>query len=127
MPNPNKAKGSRWERDLVLYLRERLDLPVVRTSNELGVGDLGNLPLLANEAKNEAGMRVWAYLDQAASQAVRACVPFAVVWVKRRNASAARGAVAMQIDQFTELYRDYVLPSLACDRCAMVRAEGRNV
>lgn len=103
----NKAKGTKWETDLVRYLREHGAPEARRVPQEgfLDTGDLHGLSPFIGQAKNwkswEAAIREG--LDGAEVQKVRAGEPFGVAFVKRARKSTGGGYAVMTVATFADL------------------------
>ena len=106
MTSANKAKGSRWELDIVRYLAERFGRQVRRPHAE-GFEDVGDIHLspFCLQAKNYAdvatALRVG--VEGAEIQADRAEETYGVAVIKRRGKGAEHAFVAMSLRQFREL------------------------
>lgn len=113
MSNPSKAKGSRWEKDVVQHVRdggqkaERLV-----TAGALDEGDIA-LPVgdttFVLEAKDERKWDLSGYVDEAVLEAqnyskARGGVPvYPAAVVKRPRRGAGQAYVIMPLDSFLEL------------------------
>jgi hypothetical protein len=107
----NKAKGTKWETDLVGYLsgvfRGRYGLAPRRVAQEgfLDKGDLHGLSPFVAQAKN---WRSWEDairegLDGAEVQRVRAGEPYGVAFVKRVRRPVGGGYAVMTVATFARL------------------------
>ena len=106
MTSRNKAKGTRWERDLRDYFRS-VGIQAYRPAQE-GRGDVGDLHGLApfvGQAKDwedtVAALRVGT--DGAQVQAKNAREPYGVNFVKRRRAAVEKGYAVMPVATFARL------------------------
>ena len=109
MTNPNKAKGSQWERDVVAYLRAN-GFPYAERRFGAGQqndkGDIVGIPGVTIEAKNHAKFALSDWLAQAEEERKNAGNKFGVVVVKRRGKSAGEGYVVMTLETFCEIVGD---------------------
>ncbi|MGW7270793.1 hypothetical protein ACWGH5_09760 [Streptomyces sp. NPDC054864] len=123
MANPNKAKGTAWERDVRHFLNEHLgkyvpgwrDLPypwvdprdpdnVTRPAQQ-GVKDVGDLhaaPFVL-ECKAERSITLADYVRQANREAMHAGYPYGVAVVKAPRRSTADGYVVMDLATFARV------------------------
>ncbi len=106
MSNPNKAKGTRWEHDV----HERLEQRglIVRRPWQEGLEDVGDRwvgDLFVVQAKNyrDLATALREGVAGAQRQARAARRPFGVAAIKRRQAAAARGYAAMELDDWASL------------------------
>jgi len=105
-----KAKGTRWESEIVDFLRscgfryaDRVPLSGAKDRGDVTVGP--GSPVI--EAKNQARHSLAEWLDEATAEATHADAPFGVAWFKRRGkASAGRGFVLMDGITFSVLLRE---------------------
>jgi hypothetical protein len=110
MPNPQKAKGTRWESEVVRYLRS-VGFDEARREVQRGardVGDIGGFPLWAIEAKAYASVSHSVLADfvaQANREARHAGKPFGIVVIKRPRHRTADGFVVMDLETWTRLER----------------------
>lgn len=108
----NKAKGTRFESNIVNFLREhsftfadRVPLSGAKDRGDVTVGP--GSPVI--ESKNQARHSLSEWLDEAQEEAANARAPFGVVWFKRRGkASAGDGFVLMDGHSFAMLLRQYM-------------------
>ena len=109
MTNPNKAKGSQWERDIVGYLQAH-GFPYAERRFGAGQqndkGDILGIPGVTIEAKNHAKFAQSDWLAQAETERVNAGNKHGVVVVKRRGKSAGEGFVVMTLETFCEIVGD---------------------
>lgn len=110
MASANKAKGARWELDIVRYLAAAFGRRVRRPHAE-GFEDVGDIHLspFVLQAKNYAdvatALRVG--VEGAEIQATRAGEPYGVAVIKARGKGAEHAYVAMSLRQFRILVADY--------------------
>ena len=104
MTNPNKAKGSAWERAVAKHLTAN-GFPVERRLATGGPdqGDLEGLPLWAVECKDHARPAWWDFIRQAEVEAKNANKPFGVAVVKKRKAPTGDAIVAMSLDTWVSV------------------------
>lgn len=101
-----KAKGTKWETDLVAHLNSHaLGARRVAQEGYLDTGDLHGLDPFIGQAKNwkswESAIREG--LDGAEVQKVRAGQPFGVAFVKRARRGTGDGYAVMTVDTFARL------------------------
>lgn len=104
MANPNKAKGTSWETEVVTYLRET-GLPANRTgSADMGAGDIHVFDWTI-EAKHEKVIDLPGYLRQLAASVERRGGPDfqSAVFVKNRRHSTGDGYAVMSIENYRSL------------------------
>lgn len=110
MTSANKAKGSRWELDIVRYLAERFGRKVRRPHAE-GFEDVGDIHLspFVLQAKNysDVATALRVGVEGAEIQASRAEERYGVAVIKRRGKGAADAYVAMSLETFRDLVEDY--------------------
>ena len=107
MSNPNKARGTRWESDLVNEFHAS-DLPDARRKVQTGAKDTGDISLgrWTIEAKAEKSIRLASYVDEANTEAWNArspgdpSTPFGVAIVKRRGRNVRQAYVVMDLATF---------------------------
>lgn len=104
MPNPNKARGSRWELAIRRHLEGFFGRRVRKPAQE-GYKDVGDLHIspFVIQAKDEARHTFSSYVDDAEKQAVHAGEPFGVAVVKRRGVGTDRAYVVMSLATFTRV------------------------
>lgn len=108
MTNPLKDKGSRFEHDVVDYLRAhgytRADRTLAGQRDDMG--DISNVPLII-QCKNQREFRLAEWVDQAEQQALNAGETRFVVVLKRpRVADVARAYAVMPFWLAAELMTD---------------------
>ena len=106
MPNPNKAKGSAWERAVSVYLNDN-GFKVQRKLATGGPdqGDLEGLPHWAVECKDHARPAWWDFVRQANVEAKNASKPWGVAVVKKRQAPTAQALVVMDLDTWVSVLK----------------------
>lgn len=110
MTSANKAKGARWELDIVRFLAAVFGR-LVRRPHAEGFADVGDIHLspFVLQAKNYAdvatALRVG--VEGAEIQAKRAGELYGVAVIKRRGKGASDAYVAMSLTAFRELVADY--------------------
>ena len=109
MTNPNKAKGSQWERDVVGYLQAN-GFPYAErrfgAGAKLDKGDIVGIPGVTIEAKNHAKFALSDWLAQAEEERKNAGNKFGVVIVKRRGKATKEGYVVMTLETFVEIVEE---------------------
>lgn len=110
MTSANKAKGGRWELDIVKYLSERFGR-LVRRPHAEGFEDIGDIHLspFVLQAKNwgDVASALREGVAGAEVQADRAGEPYGVAIIKRRGKGAEHAYVAMSLRQFRDLVQDF--------------------
>lgn len=103
MANPNKAKGTKWETDVVRYLRDQ-GIPARRNAQH-GLKDIGDIwfPDFTIEAKDHAKIDLASFVDQSTRESDSAGTSFGVAVVKRRNKNVKHGYAVMDLETFTRL------------------------
>lgn len=104
MSNPNAAKGSRWERSGLDFLKEVFGRSAIRPRQEgyIDVGDIHISPF-ALQFKDEAKHNFSSYVNDAEKQAAAAGEPFGAAVVKRRRYSVDKAYVVMSFGVFRAL------------------------
>jgi hypothetical protein len=110
MTNRNKAAGTKWESDIVSYLKSH-GIPTAHRVAQTGRDDSGDIwgvsPFIV-QAKTYAnladGLRLG--LEGAKRQAHVAGEPFGAAVVKRRGKGAADAYVVMDLETFTRMLID---------------------
>lgn len=105
MSNPNKDRGSRWERALATYFQESgfPEVDRIRGKGLRDVGDLGGLRSFVIEAKDWARPNFPEFIRQAKTEAQNAGKPFGVAIQKKRRAPVGDALVLMDLDSFLRL------------------------
>lgn len=104
----NKAKGTKWETDLVGFLKE-YGFPARRVAQEgfKDSGDIHGISPFVGQAKNwkswEDAIREG--LDGAEKQKVNAGEPYGVAFVKRVRKGTGEGYAVMTVATFADLLR----------------------
>ncbi|MFJ8110457.1 hypothetical protein [Streptomyces sp. NPDC096132] len=106
MTNPQKAKGSAWERAIVTALQTAgwpfAERRLAGSSKDRG--DIAGVPGVVIEAKNTATRKLAEWIDEADLERANDGAWLGVVWHKRvGRASAADGYVTMTGAQFLAL------------------------
>lgn len=106
MTNPNKAKGSSWERAIVEHLRAAgwpfAERRLAGAAKDRG--DIAGVVGVVIEAKNTATRKLAEWVDETEIERRNDGAWLGVVWHKRTGkASAADGYVTMTGAQFTQL------------------------
>ena len=111
MTNPNKAKGSKWELDVVKYFNER-GFPEVERRYGAGAtldkGDINGVKDTVVEAKNWAKISLSTIMDEALVEQKNAKKKFGISVIKRRNRNVKEAYVVMTLEQWIDLYSVYV-------------------
>lgn len=106
--NASKAKGTKWESEIVRYLiqsgwphAERRALNGAKDK-----GDIAGIPGLVVEAKNENRVSLSTWVDEAEVEGENFGTAVAAVWAHRKGrGSAADGYVVMTGEQFVALLK----------------------
>lgn len=103
MSNPQKARGTAWER-LVLVRLDELGLQVRRNAQH-GPADIGDLwaPGFALECKDHAKITLAEFVDQAVREAEAAREPYGVAIVKRRRSSVGEAYAITNLDTLARM------------------------
>lgn len=108
--NPNKAKGTRWESDVVRFLREN-GFPEARRVSPEGRQDSGDIHVLDFVAQAKAWRDVAGGVREGVEGARRqrdvAGLDYGVAIVKRPRKSTGDGYVVLTLDEFARLLRAY--------------------
>lgn len=109
MPNANKRKGTKWESDVVRYLKEH-GLPDAHRVAQTGRDDSGDIHGVAPfilQAKDWANLAdaLRNGVEGAHRQAAVAGVPFGAAVIKRRGKGAQGAYVAMDMPTFVHVVR----------------------
>lgn len=104
----NKDRGSRWEKDIVDYLRsvgfQYAERRLAGSAKDRG--DIAGIPGVVVEAKSQNRITLSEWMDEAVVEGQRDNAWLAVTWVKRKGrGSAADGYVVMTGTQFAEILR----------------------
>jgi hypothetical protein len=103
MANPQKRKGSAFERLICDYLAERMPCERIPAGATLDRGDLWT-EAAAIQCKNHRTLSLGAWLRDAMEQQVNAGKRLHALVVKRKGATAAADQfVVMTLEQFREL------------------------
>lgn len=109
MTHPNRAKGDRFERAVVAFMREH-GFPYVERAYGAGrpddLGDLDGVPGVCISVKDVAVSRLSEWLDEAKEQAQRGRKALSVVVWKRRQRPPEESYVVMTLATFCELVRE---------------------
>ena len=111
MANPNKAKGTRHETDIVNYLNDE-GLSVYRPApgGPRDTGDIHGLPDFAIQAKNWKNVAdaVREGTDGAEKQRENLGVPFGINIVKRPRRPISDAYVVMRLSTFVRMLRTFM-------------------
>lgn len=111
MANPNKAKGTRHETEIVNYLNsEGLNVYRPAPGGPRDTGDIHGLPLFAIQAKNWKSIAdaVREGTDGVEKQRANLKVPFGINIVKRPRKGIADAYVVMRMSTFVALLRRFM-------------------
>lgn len=105
----NKAKGTRWETEVVRALRDAgfagADRRALRGTADCG--DITGVPGLVIEARNRKRVEPAAWIDEVAVKRDRDGARYGVAWFHRRGKSRAEdGFVLMSGEDFLKLLTD---------------------
>jgi Holliday junction resolvase len=106
MTNPQKIKGSAWERAVADWLSEN-GFPMADRRYGAGhtqdKGDIIGVPNFALECKDHATINLAQFLDEAIIEAVHAKARFGAAIIKRRRKPVDQAYVVMSLSQWAEL------------------------
>lgn len=119
MPNRNKDRGTRWETEVVRYLRG-WGFPARRVAQTgaYDEGDIHGVPDVVIQAKDVARHDLAGWCDDVAAQASQAHIPDGAVVIKRRGRSAARAYVVEDLETWarsrmrTQLREEGTMPDV---------------
>lgn len=105
MANPQKAKGSQWERDVVAYMRAAgYDMERrFGAGQHNDKGDLVGDPGFVYECKNHKTYQISTWLEEASVERENAGATFGFVIAKRPRKSTGEAVVMMTLDQYIQL------------------------
>jgi len=111
MSNPNKDKGSEWERNVAKYFNDRGYPDVERrygAGATLDKGDINGVKDTVVEAKNWKKIVLSTIMDEALVEQKNAKKRFGISVIKRRNRNVKDAYVVMTLEQWIDLYSFYV-------------------
>lgn len=105
--NRSKVKGTRFESEVVEYLRQRgFDKAERRAlSGILDRGDIANVPGWVLECKAEAAITLSSYVEEALREMENAKEPYAAAIVKRRGKNVRDAYAVMPLWLFSEILK----------------------
>lgn len=106
MVNTSKRKGSRFEDDVVRYLRTG-GFPEAERRVQGGSKDRGDIAGIAAtilECKARDRHRLWETMDETERERENGRMPWAVSILKRPRKPVAEAAVVMTLEQFTYVW-----------------------
>ena len=106
MPNANKNKGSKWERDLVEYFRSRGYLKVQRrygAGAQHDTGDLSGINDVVIEAKDCKKITLSTFMDETKVETENAKADFGVCIIKRARKPVSQAYVVVPLEDFVTL------------------------
>lgn len=110
MANANKAKGTRWESDVVRYLRENGFRQARRAAQE-GRKDVGDIHVrdfaLQAKAYTNVAEGVRAGVERVAEQRDNAGLAYAAAVIKRPRKNVREGLVVMTLHEFVRLLKAF--------------------
>ena len=106
--NRSKAKGTRFESDVVAYLREHGFRYAERRAlaGNADRGDIAGVPGVAIECKAVQRIELATFVDESQREAANAGAGLGVTVVKRRQKSTGDAYVVMPLSAFVALIRD---------------------
>jgi len=107
--NANKAKGTRWESAIALYLVSRglgAKRKVQRGTADQGDLEITELPDVVLQAKDHGQMRMAEWVDAVAEQGKAAGAGWCFVVAKRRNKPVKDAYVVCDLETFTDMLVD---------------------
>ena len=104
----SKAKGTKWESDIVDYLRANgfphVERRALHGTNDKG--DIAGIPGVVIECKNQSRLSLAEWVDEAETEAHNDAAEVGMVWHKRRGfGSPGRAYVTMTGEQVAWLLR----------------------
>jgi Holliday junction resolvase len=109
MSNPQKEKGSEWERNVAAYLRQNGWPEADRRYGAGNVNDKGDIigvPGFTIEAKNHKTHDFSGWLREAEVERVNAGTRFGVVLAKRSRKPVGEAYVVMTFDTFIQIMKE---------------------
>lgn len=103
----SRAKGTRWESRLVLYLTTHgFDAERRALAGSNDKGDIVGVPGVVFEAKNAKQIQLAAWIDEMLVEKKNAKASVGVVVFPRRNMATGRAYCVMELDQLIEMLSD---------------------
>lgn len=109
MTSVSKQRGSRWELDVVKYLREAGHKYAERAygaGRRDDKGDVAGFPGWVFECKNHRAIDLAGWMDETDREKKNARADYGVAIIKRRNKPTKEGYVVMTLEQFAEILKD---------------------
>jgi len=109
MTNPQKRKGSQFEREVADFLNDATPFTVGRAygaGRPLDVGDIAGIPGTTIECKNAARIDLAGWTDETQRERENAGMDIGVTIIKRRRKTVDEAYVVMPLWQFAELVED---------------------
>jgi hypothetical protein len=106
--NPNKDKGSQWERDIVAYFNANGFPHVERrygAGNTLDKGDINGIQAVI-EAKNLAKITLSSIMDETAREVSNSHFKLGIAIIKRRGKGAQGAYCVLSFDHLLSLLKD---------------------
>lgn len=103
-----RRKGSAFARDVCIYLRDALGLPVERRvdGGTRDRGDVAGIPQWVLEAKNCRTIDLSGWMDEALREAAHDGAPFYAVVAKRRMKGTHQAYVVMPLEIWAQWLRE---------------------
>jgi Holliday junction resolvase len=109
MTSSSKQRGSRWELDVVKYLREsgfKYAERAYGAGRRDDKGDITGFPGWVFECKNHKAMDLAGWMDETDREKQTANAEYGVAIIKRRNKQTKDGYVLMTLEQFSKVLKD---------------------
>jgi hypothetical protein len=111
--HPNKIRGTRYETDVVGFLREHAPGLGVEDPEQIqrngaiyghhDRGDVGGVPSWVHQCKDVDTWRITEWIREAKKQRVNARAAWYAIWKKTRGKGVAHSVVIMDADQFVQI------------------------
>jgi hypothetical protein len=109
MTNPSKKKGTKYESELVAYLRYHLERPDIERRALSGTQDRGDIAGLESwtiEAKNHNAQNFAGWLDETQREQRNAGTEYGLLVVRRRMKPVGQSFAVMTLDQLIDIIID---------------------
>lgn len=109
MVNPSKRKGTKFESELVAYLRYHLESQDIERRALSGTQDRGDIAGLKDwtiEAKNHNAQNFAGWLDETQREQANAGTPYGLLVVRRRMKPVGQSFAVMTLDQLIDIMLD---------------------
>ena len=109
MSNPNKDRGSQFERDIVAYFHQRGHTHFERrfgAGQQFDKGDITGATKTVIEAKNHAKISLSTFMDETAAEKINAKATLGVAVVKRRGKGASESYAVLTLADLVTLLEE---------------------